>query len=155
MAKQVEFRVGEDEVVLADVNAPLTALVFPLLELIVITGVCWIVIGRLDVTPGVGLAVRNLVSVLWMALLAWRFALPVWRTRRRRFLVTDRRILARGRTGKIDSIPHSQIHSVRRAEGGLDLGVYGFNRPIHFELIGKARQVEKVINGQLSGAIRR
>ncbi|WP_246816281.1 hypothetical protein [Corynebacterium sp. HMSC30G07] len=144
--KQVQFKVGEDEVVLADVTAPVSDLIFPLLELILITGICWIAIGWMDVTATVPLVARNAMVILWLVLGCWRFGLPVIRGRRRRFVVTDRRVLARGRTGKVDSIPHSQIHSARRADGGLNLAVYGFPRPIRFDQVGKARQVEKLIN---------
>ncbi|WP_301925400.1 hypothetical protein [Corynebacterium glaucum] len=149
MARQVEFRVGEGEVVLADVNAPLSTLIFPLLELVVLTGVAWIAIGWMDITPGIPPVVRNLVVALWALLAFLRFLLPLLRTRRRRFIVTDRRVLARGRSGSVDSIPLRQIHSVRRSRGGIDLGIYGFGSPIHFEQVGKSRQVEKVLHSRL------
>lgn len=142
----MRFKVGEDEVVLADITAPLGSLVFPLLELILITGISWIAIGWMDVTTTVPLALRNGVVVLWLVLSVWRFVVPVVRGRRRRFIVTDRRVLARGGTGKVDSIPHSQIHSARRAGGGVNLTVYGFPRPIRFDQVGKTRQVERLIN---------
>ncbi|OEY13419.1 hypothetical protein A0K93_05475 [Corynebacterium sp. BCW_4722] len=143
------FRVREDEVVLADVTAPLSALTFPLAELIVITGVAWMAVGWMDVTPHVDPAVRNLVVAVWAVLALWRFIGPLIAARRRRFVVTDKRILARGRRGAVDSIPHRQIHSARRERGGITVAVYGYERPIHFEQVGKARAVEKVIAAQL------
>ncbi|MDK7179862.1 hypothetical protein [Corynebacterium riegelii] len=149
--KQVQFKVGEDEVVLADVTAPVSDLIFPLLELILITGICWIAIGWMDVTATVPLVARNAMVILWLVLGFWRFGVPVIRGRRRRFVVTDRRVLARGRTGKVDSIPHSQIHSVRRNRGELWVGVYGYPRPIRFEQVGKTRALEKLLQSQLRG----
>ena len=45
MSGKAAFRVGGDEVVLADVCAPLSSLTIPLLELVLITGVAWMAIG--------------------------------------------------------------------------------------------------------------
>lgn len=149
MARQVEFRVGEGEVVLADVSAPLSTLIFPLLELVVLTGISWIAIGWMDATPEIPPVLRNLIVALWVLIVLWRFLVPLLRTRRRRFIVTDRRVLARGRSGSVDSIPLRQINSVRRSRGGIDLGIYGFGSPIHFEHVGKSRQVEKVLHSRL------
>ncbi len=143
------FKVGEDEVVLADVTAPLSALTFPLLELIVITGVAWMAIGWMDVTPHVDPMLRNIVVAVWAVLALWRFVGPLVTARRRRFVVTDKRILARGRRGAVDSIPFRQIHSARRERGGITVAVYGYERPIHFEQVGKTRAVEKVLSSQL------
>ena len=145
-SKQVQFAIGEDEFVLADVTAPVSDLIFPLLELILITGVCWIAIGWMDVNPTVPVVARNATVILWLALSTWRFLVPVIGGRRRRFVVTDRRVLARGRSGKVDSIPHAQIHSAQRDAGGLNITVYGFPRPIRFDQVGRTRQVEKLIN---------
>lgn len=146
MATRAQFTVGEDETILADVTAPLSGMVFPLLELIVITGVSWIAIGWMDVTPGIEPVIRNAVVLLWALLVLWRFVVPLVRNRRRRVIVTDKRLLARGRTGAVDSIPHRQIHSARRDNGGLTVAIYGYERPIHFEQVGKVRQVERLIN---------
>lgn len=143
------FAVGEDEVVLADVSAPLSSLTIPLMELIVITGVAWMAIGWMDVTPHVDPFVRNIVVAAWAVLVAWRFVGPLAAARRRRFVVTNRRILARGRRGAVDSIPHRQIHSVRKERGGITVAVYGYQRPIHFEKVGKTRAVEKVLAAQI------
>ena len=48
MSGKAAFRVGGDEVVLADVCAPLSSLTIPLLELVLITGVASMAIGRLE-----------------------------------------------------------------------------------------------------------
>lgn len=150
MARKPAFALGEGEDVLADVAAPLSTLIFPLLELIVITGVAWIAIGWMDGTPGVDAVVRNAVVAAWAVIAAWRFGVPVVRSRRRRFVVTDHRILARGRAGGVDSIPHRQIHSARRERGGITVAIYGYERPIHFEQVGKSRAIERVIGEQLA-----
>jgi len=149
VAERAQFKVGEGEIVLADVCAPLSSLTIPLLEVIMLTGVAWMAIGWMDVTPGVDSLLRNAVVGVWALIVLWRFVGPVMASRRRRFVVTDKRILARGKRGAVDSIPHRQIHSVRRHRGGISVAVYGYDRPIYFERVGKSRAVEKVLQAQL------
>ena len=151
MSGKAAFRVGGDEVVLADVCAPLSSLTIPLLELVLITGVAWMAIGWMDVTPYIDPAVRNATVLVWALVALWRFVGPVVASRRRRFIVTDKRILARGKRG-VDSIPLRQIHSVRRDHGGLTVAVYGFAQPIRFEQVGKARAVEKTLQRALGAS---
>lgn len=150
MSKKVRFQTHDGEQVLVDVCAPLSTLTFPFMELIVITGVAWIAIGWMDVTPGIDPALRNLVVVLWALLALWRFVGPLVASRRRRFMLTDRRILARGRRGAVDSIPLEQIHSARRVKGGISVAVYGYDRPLVFEDVGKARAVDKALQKALN-----
>ena len=149
MAGKAPFRVGGDEVVLADVCAPLSSLTIPLLELVAVTGVAWMAIGWMDVTPHVNPQTRNLVVLAWAVLVAWRFLVPLAASRRHRFIVTDKRILARGKRGAVDSIPLRQIHSVRRERGGLWVALYGYAQPVRFERVAKTRAVEKVLQAQL------
>lgn len=154
MLKKVRFQTHDGEQVLVDVCAPLSTLTFPLMELIVITGVAWIAIGWMDVTPGIDPALRNLVVALWALLALWRFVGPLVASRRRRFMLTDRRILARGRRGAVDSIPLEQIHSARRVKGGISVAVYGYDRPLVFDQVGKARAVDKALQKALRGELR-
>lgn len=140
---------ADGEVVLADTTSPLSSLVFPLLEVIVITGVCWMAAGWMDAN-GVGPLARNLVIAVWAVVAVTRFLWPLAVSRRRRFVVTDRRVLARSRRGAVDSIPFGQIHSVRRDHGGIAMAVYGYERPLYFPEVGRARKVEKILNGQLA-----
>ena len=119
------------------------------MELIVITGVAWIAIGWMDVTPGIDPALRNLVVALWALLALWRFVGPLVASRRRRFMLTDRRILARSARGAVDSIPLRQIHSFRRQRGGLSIALWGFDQPVFFPQVGKARAVERALDESL------
>ncbi|MDY5785252.1 MULTISPECIES: PH domain-containing protein [unclassified Corynebacterium] len=143
------MKLSEGEVVLADTCGPLTGLIFPLLELIVVTGLCWMAIGWMDVN-GIDAIFRNAVVGLWALLALLRFVMPVARSRRRRFTVTNRRVIARGGAGRADSIPLQQIHSARTARGGVSLAVYGFERPLHYADVGKAKKVQRVLNAQLA-----
>ncbi|AWB83525.1 hypothetical protein [Corynebacterium liangguodongii] len=139
---------AEGEVVLADTTSPLSSMIFPLLEFVVVTGVCWGAIGWMDF-HAVPAAARNLVVALWAIVGVVRFLLPLVAARRRRFVVTQHRVLARGRRGAIDSIPFGDIHSVRRERGGISVAVYGFERPLYFPEVGRARKVERVLCAQL------
>ncbi len=140
------------EVVRADFSAPARTLFFPFLELLLITALCWMAVGFMD-QPGSAWDVnlRNGVVGLWLALSAWRFGLPVIRARRRRFIVTDQRVIARSGTlrSRVDSIPFHQIHSVRRRRRGISIAVYGYDRPIFFEDVPKTKRVEKMIGASL------
>src|SRR5690625_323081 len=83
-------KMGRGEVKHVDVTAPYRALLWPVLELILITGICWIAIGWLDVqvnNQGLDVALRNAVVALWAGLSLWRFVLPVTRLRRKRFII--------------------------------------------------------------------
>lgn len=146
------MRLERGEIVRADLTAPASTLFFPFLELILITALCWMGIGYMD-QPGStwDVNLRNALVGVWVALALWRFVLPVLRGRRQRFMVTDRRILARaGRLGaRVDSIPLRQVHSVRRYRRGISLALYGHDRPLYFENVPKAKRIERMIGGSL------
>ncbi|AKE38493.1 hypothetical protein [Corynebacterium camporealensis] len=138
------MKMGRGEVVRADVTTPFRALIFPLLELILITGLAWIAIGWADM-QGIDAMLRNAIVVIWAALITWRFAMPVYHSRRKRFIVTNRRVIAR--EGKhIDSIPLSDIRGARRRRGGISLAIHGFERPMFFPQVPKSKQIEAIIN---------
>lgn len=131
------------EYALVNVSAPYRALLFPVLELVLITGVCWMGIGWLDVTMA-DTTYRNGLVVLWCLLALWRFALPVFRARRRRFMVTNTRVIAR--TGShVDSIPLHDIVGVRRRRGGISLAIRGYDRPLYFPELPRTRRIEKTL----------
>ena len=68
------FRPVEGEVVRADLTSPLHTLTFPTLELILVTGLSWMLIGWLD-QPGMDTdpQLRNAVLLVWLLLAVWRF----------------------------------------------------------------------------------
>lgn len=146
------FRPGDGEVVRADVTAPLRTLTFPVLELILITGVSWILIGWLD-RPDmvVDVQLRNGVVLIWFLLAVWRFVLPLIRARRRRFIVTDRRIVVRDGAfrSRVDSIPLRDIRGVSRRRRGISLAISGFARPLYFPDVPKTKRVAGLIETSL------
>lgn len=130
-------------------SPPLTALVFPFLEMIVVTAVSWMIIGWMDAN-GVDVGIRNALVGVWALLAFWRFVLPLIRTRKQRFVVTNKRVLyvpsGRGRT---ESIPLAQIRDARRYRGGMNVVVYGYGQPVYFPDVGRGKRVEELIRRQL------
>ena len=126
---------------------PLRSLAFPFLELIILTALSWMLIGWMDST-GVGADLRNLVVLIWAVLALWRFLQPVIRLRRRRFVVTNKRVVVmQGRS--VESIPFVQIRSAHRYRGGLNIGVFGYAQPVYFPDVGRTKRVEELIRRQL------
>ncbi|MGD7003048.1 PH domain-containing protein [Corynebacterium halotolerans] len=145
------FRLERGEQVKVDLTSSLSSLTFPLLELILITGLFWMGIGYLDrpeVIESVPMELRNAVVIIWLALAVWRFVLPVIRARRRRFVVTDRRVMLRaGRFGaRVDSIPLRQIQGASRRRNRISLAIAGYQRPLFFRDIPKAKKAVAAIN---------
>src|SRR5699024_11460804 len=88
-------KMGHGEVKHVDVTAPYRALLWPVMELILITGISWIAIGWLDVqvnNQGLDVMLRNAVVAIWAGLSRWRFVPPVTRLPRKRFSDTDHRV---------------------------------------------------------------
>ncbi|MCT1409598.1 hypothetical protein QPX20_01140 [Corynebacterium accolens] len=138
------MKMGQGEVKRADVSAPFRALVFPFLELILITGVLWIAIGWCD-AEGVEPILRNGLVVLWAGLSTWRFLIPLYKARRKRFIVTNRRVIVReGRY--IDSIPLEDIRGARKRRGGISIALNGWDRAMYFPTVAKSKQVAEIIN---------
>ncbi len=155
--KATNRRVTTGEQVYVDLTSPLGSMVFPILELIIITGVCWIGVGYLDRLPDMfgytpatdfPAGTRDLILGIWAVLSTWRFGLPLIRQRRYRITVTDRKLLVRppGIRSRYDSIPLSYMRDVRRRRNTLILGVGGQSRPYVVNNVPKARKVESVLN---------
>lgn len=149
-----------DEQVLVDMTAPTSALVFPFLEVILLTGVAWMGIGWLDNPynlPELATSVfdpvllRNSVVTVWLVLVVWRFVLPLLRSRKQRFIVTNQRIVARPAklTAKVDSIPLGQVLDVARRRKGISLAVRGFSYPLYFGGVPKSKKVVGAIKAAL------
>jgi len=149
------FRPVRGEVVRADLTSPLHTLTFPVLELILVTGLSWMLIGWLD-QPGstVDPQLRNGVVLVWALLALWRFVWPLLKSRRRRFVVTDQRLVVRaGEFGaRTDSIPFRDIRSVQRRRNGIYLAIVGYQRPLYFPDVPRAKKVTAMIEESLEPA---
>ncbi|RNE48778.1 hypothetical protein [Corynebacterium alimapuense] len=147
-----QFRPARGEVVRVDLTSPLRALTFPVLELILITGLCWMAIGWLDRPEQlVDIRLRNSVVWVWAALATWRFVLPLLRSRRRRFMLTDRRLIVRaeGFRAPVDSIPLRDIRTIQRRRNAISLSIQGLPRPLYFSGIPRAKKVTSLIESSL------
>ena len=149
-----------DEQVLVDMTAPNSNLVFPFLEVVLLTGLAWMGIGWLDNPHNLpqlntGLfdpaLLHNAVVAVWMLLVVWRFVLPLLRNRKQRFIVTNQRIVARPAklTAKVDSIPLHQVLDVARRRKGISLAVRGFSYPLYFGGVPKSKKVVSEIKNAL------
>lgn len=149
-------RVTSEERIYVDLTSPLSAMLFPVLELIIITGICWMGIGYFDRLPDMFGYVpamdfppgtRDLILGVWVALGLWRFLLPLIRQRRFRITVTDRKLLVRpsGLRSRYDSIPLSYMQGVQRRRKTLILGVGGQSRPYVVNDVPKVKKVESVL----------
>ncbi|GAB3942003.1 hypothetical protein GCM10028828_07800 [Corynebacterium tapiri] len=140
------------EQVRADLTSSPRVMVFPVIELVATTGLLWMAIGFLD-SPASPFPdqLRNLFVVAWMLAVLLRFVVPLVRARRRRFIVTNRRVIARQAQlrGRVDSIPFADIHSVRRRKGGLSVAILGQPAPLFYPEVPKSRRVEEMINRSL------
>lgn len=149
------FRPVRGEVVRADLTAPLHSLTFPALELILVTGLSWMLIGWLD-QPGsvVDPQLRNAVVLVWLVLAFWRFVWPLLKSRRRRFVVTDQRLVVRAGefNARTDSIPFLDIRSVQRRRNGIYLAIVGYERPLYFPDVPRAKRVTAMIEESLPPA---
>lgn len=146
------FQPGQGEVVRADLTSPMRTLTFPVLELILVTGLSWMLIGWLDrpdmvVDP----QLRTAVLIIWLVLAVWRFVLPLLRARRRRFVITDRRIVVRagGLWSRADSIPFRDIRTVKRRRNGISLAISGHDRPLYFPDMPRSKKVAGMIENSL------
>ena len=154
--KALDRHIGEGDRVHVDLTSSLSGMLFPVLELIIITGVCWIGIGFLDQLPAwdgsnpadqFPAGSRDLLLLLWAGLSFWRFGLPLIRQRRFRVILTDRKLLVRPaglRTG-YDSIPLTYVQGVQRRRNTLTVGVGGQPRPYVIDNVPKARKVESIL----------
>ena len=149
-----------DEQVLVDMIAPNSNLVFPFLEVVLLTGLAWMGIGWLDNPHNLAqlntelldpALLHNSVVAVWMLLVVWRFVLPLLRNRKQRFIVTNQRIVARPAklTAKVDSIPLHQVLDVARRRKGISLAVRGFSYPLYFGGVPKSKKVVGEIKNAL------
>ena len=120
-------KLAPGEHILVNVTATMRAMLFPTLELLLITGLGWMIIGYFDRIPtydelgvqtGLTLSVqgRNMLVVAWMVLGFLRFVLPLVRACRSRLVVTTSRMLLRapGLTTSLDTIPLVGIYNASR-----------------------------------------
>ncbi|MFI5505066.1 hypothetical protein ACFLIN_06915 [Corynebacterium kutscheri] len=141
--------IAPDEQVRVDVTTSLAGLSYSVIQLIFYTAVFWMVIGFLDRmgTETVSVDVRNAVVALWLAVVIWRFIIPIASLRRRRFILTDRRLILRtpGMRGYTEEFSLQAIRKVQRKRRTLVLGVVGYNQTISITDIPRAKRVATML----------
>ncbi|MEJ5997432.1 PH domain-containing protein [Corynebacterium sp. H130] len=128
----------------------MTSLTFPVIESMFLTTVCWMAIGWVDSQNIPDL--HNGIVALWALLMLWRLVLPVVRSRRQRFALTDQRIIVRAPSfgAREDSIPLVHVLGAYKRKGALYVDVAGMSRPLVFRDVPRAKKVAAEIN-QLTG----
>ncbi|QTH60362.1 hypothetical protein J5O04_04350 [Corynebacterium hindlerae] len=133
-----------------DLTAPLSSLTFPVIESLFLTTVCWIAIGWAD-AQGIP-DLHNGIVVLWGLLMLWRLLVPVLRSRRQRFALTDERLIVRAPSfgAREDSIPLAYVQGAYKKRGALCVDVTGMTQPLVFRDVPRAKKLATEIN-QLVG----
>ena len=131
-----------------DVTSPYISMLFPALELIIITGITWIIIVYMDSDKAAWFLdtnIRNLMVGIWAALSLWRFVLPTIRLRNRRIMVNDERIIIHSATLRptTHTIPLKFIRAVNRKRNELILTVIGQPQPVVLRDVAYSRRVQE------------
>ena len=156
-------KLAPGEHILVNVTATMRAMLFPTLELLLITGLGWMIIGYFDRIPtydelgvqtGLTLSVqgRNMLVVAWMVLGFLRFVLPLVRACRSRLVVTTSRVLLRapGLTS-LDTIPLVGIYNASRRGNHLIVNTHGFG-PILIRNMPRTKKIAQTINDAIAVA---
>ena len=157
-------KLAPGEHILVNVTATMRAMLFPTLELLLITGLGWMIIGYFDRIPtydelgvqtGLTLSVqgRNMLVVAWMVLGFLRFVLPLVRACRSRLVVTTSRVLLRapGLTTSLDTIPLVGIYNASRRGNHLIVNTHGFG-PILIRNMPRTKKIAQTINDAIAMA---
>ena len=157
-------KLAPGEHILVNVTATMRAMLFPTLELLLITGLGWMIIGYFDRIPtydelgvqtGLTLSVqgRNMLVVAWMVLGFLRFVLPLVRACRSRLVVTTSRVLLRapGLTTSPDTIPLVGIYNASRRGNHLIVNTHGFG-PILIRNMPRTKKIAQTINDAIAVA---
>lgn len=167
------------EELLADLSPQRRSVVFPVLELIVITGVTWLLVGLIDAhfdnvaratfgavyappsqivallpqdqTLMVLLWLRRIVLVAWV-FLSWRRCIRhvVFRNRSRMMLTNERLITATGHwRSEISEIPLAHIVDARRRGSDVALYTMGARMPLVMHNVPKAKKFVRILKGEI------
>lgn len=140
-----------NEEILLDTNPTFGRLVWPLLELMAITGVVGLMIGFIDgsATVGAGMqTVRTFLFFAWTVLILWRVVRPSLNWLGERFVLTDRRILLRRGLlrPRVTTVDLRSVRSVDRRGSALLLRTHYFGPLLEVEDIPSARKVAKMVS---------
>jgi len=157
-------KLAPGEHILVNVTATMRAMLFPTLELLLITGLGWMIIGYFDRIPtydelgvqtGLTLSVqgRNMLVVAWMVLGFLRFVLPLVRACRSRPWGGPPPGVcgAPGLTTSLDTIPLVGIYNASRRGNHLIVNTHGFG-PILIRNMPRTKKIAQTINDAIAVA---
>lgn len=184
MAVAPKIRFDQGEVILAELSPSRRSVVFPVLELILATGVVWLLIGLLDAhlasvataavgqvpgnlgevpdLPGVGgsataaLRGRRVLLVVW-AWIAWRRCVRhlVFR-QRSRIILTDRRLITASGDwrSRVAEIPWSEVTEVRQRGSTVNVWTRGYRAPFRLVDVPYAGEVAAMVKERMTRFVR-
>lgn len=174
-----KIRFDDGEVILAELSPSRKSLIFPVLELILATGVAWLLIGLVDAhlamvaTNAIGTVPDNLGTVpdlpevdatalpaLWgrrliligWVWIAWRRCLrPMLFRQRSRIILSDRRLItATGNwRSRVMEIPLDQLVEVDQNGGTITVWTRGHHAPCQLLDVPNAAQVAEMLSARI------
>lgn len=141
----------DDEDVVLDTNPVFGRLMWPLVELALITGVIWLLIGFIDsprIAPGDLSGMRDVLLLAWPLLVAWRVVVPGLEWLGERFVLTDRRIILRRGLlrSRVVTVDLRAVRGVDRRGHVLQLYVSPYGPPMAIRDVPATRKVAKMVN---------
>lgn len=140
-----------EEHIMLDTNPSFSRFLWPLLELLAITGLSWLTIGFMDnavnAASDFGVA-RQLVFLAWVVLVVWRVGVPVCEWLGDRFVLTNRRILVRRGLfrQRVTSIDLYSVVGVDRKGSTLIVRTTPYGQRVLISDIPSSRKVAKMVN---------
>lgn len=139
-------RMSDNEEVLFDLNPAFGRLFMPLMELILVTGVVWLLVGFID-GPYIGsgdlMGVRTMLLIGWVVMIAWRVGLPVARWLRERIVVTDEQLIVRDGS-RVRAIPLRAIRAVDRKGSEVRIRASGAPPVVLYD-VPSARKISRIL----------
>lgn len=174
-----KIRFDDGEVILAELSPSRKSLIFPVLELILATGVAWLLIGLVDAhlamvatnavgtvpsnlgtvpgLPGVdtsalpALWARRILLIIWVWI-AWRRCLRHMLFRQRsRIILTDRRLITASGDwrSRVMEIPVDQVVEVNQHGGMLSVWTRGHHAPCELKDVPHAAKVAEMLSARI------
>jgi hypothetical protein len=179
---KVRFERGE--VILAELSPSRRSVIFPVLELILATGVVWLLIGLLDAhltdeavrvagyvpdnlaeVPGLPGAAGTATAALWgrrvllivWVWIAWRRCIRYLLFRQRsRIILTDRRLVTASGDwrSRVVEIPLDQIVEVRQRGSTVNVWTRGYRVPVRLADVPYAADVAAMVDERIVRYVR-
>lgn len=174
-----KIRFDRGEMILAELSPSRRSIIFPVLELILVTGGVWLLIGLLDAhlaalataavgyvpgdvgdipgLPGVDVSAiaalwaRRVLLVIWVWL-AWRRCIRHLLFRQRsRIILTDRRLITASGDwrSRVIELPVSQIAEVAHSGSTVSVWIRGYREPMRLTDVPYADELTRMIGARI------